>query len=82
MFIGNLTMSVSNRRQRPLASEPRRILTLREWAELNSLGLTNAKQIIASGNGPKITQLSARRIGIREDHAAEWQAARVRQDRA
>jgi hypothetical protein len=81
MFTWNLIMSDSNRRQRPLASEPRRILTLREWAALNSLGLTNAKQIIASGEGPKVTQLSKRRIGIREDHAAEWQAARVR-DRA
>lgn len=77
-------MSDSNRSQRPLASKrlPHRILTLRQWAELNSLGVRTAKRIIAAGDGPKITQLSDRRIGIREDHNREWQDSRVRRDRA
>jgi hypothetical protein len=76
-------MADSNRRQPPLASDrlPHRMYTVPEWAELNSLGVRTAKRILASGNGPKITQLSERRVGIREDHNAEWQAARVR-DRA
>jgi predicted DNA-binding transcriptional regulator AlpA len=78
-------MSDSNRRQRPLASErvPHRVrvLTLRQWAELNSLGVRTAKRIIASGNGPKITQLSDRRIGIQERHNEEWLASRVRDRR-
>ena len=73
-------MSDSNRRQRPLASEHlHRILTVQEWAKINSLGLRSAKRIIAAGDGPKITQLSTRRVGIREDHAVEWQNARVRE---
>jgi predicted DNA-binding transcriptional regulator AlpA len=77
-------MTDSNRRQRPLASErvPNRVLTLRQWAELNTLSERTARHIIASGNGPKVTQLSGRRIGIREDHNAEWLDSRVRQDRA
>jgi predicted DNA-binding transcriptional regulator AlpA len=73
----------SNKRQRPLASEyrSRRILTLQQWAELNSLSYFTAKRLIAKGDGPKVTQLSQRRIGIREDHNDEWQAARVRSAR-
>jgi predicted DNA-binding transcriptional regulator AlpA len=71
-------MSDTNRRRREPALEPRRILTVREWAQLNSLGLPTARRIIAAGDGPKITQLTVGRIGIREDHAAEWQNSRVR----
>jgi predicted DNA-binding transcriptional regulator AlpA len=64
--------------------EPRsyRILTLQQWAASTSLGYNTARRLIASGQGPKITQLTERRIGIREDHAREWLDARVVRDRA
>jgi predicted DNA-binding transcriptional regulator AlpA len=73
-------MSIDYQRQPPSASisSSDRVLTLRQWAELNSLGYRTAQRIIASGNGPKIVQLGDRRIGITEAHNREWQASRVR----
>ena len=73
-------MSIHDQRQPPLASvsSPDRVLTLRQWAELNSLGYRTAQRIIASGNGPKVVQLGDRRIGITEAHNREWLASRVR----
>jgi predicted DNA-binding transcriptional regulator AlpA len=60
---------------------PHRVLTLREWAKLNSIGYRTAHRLIASGKGPRLTQLSDRRVGVREVDNAAWQASRVR-DRA
>jgi predicted DNA-binding transcriptional regulator AlpA len=67
-------------RQRELASErrPSRVLTLKQFADLNSLGLRTVKRLIAEGKGPKVLQITDRRVGIREDDAAAWQASRVR----
>jgi predicted DNA-binding transcriptional regulator AlpA len=66
-------------RQRPLAPEPRRnrVLTLAQWADLNSLSYASAKRLIASGQGPKLIKLSERRIGVREDHNEQWQNSRI-----
>jgi predicted DNA-binding transcriptional regulator AlpA len=60
------------------AHVPDRILTLKQWCSLNSIGITTAKRLIAAGDAPPIIQLAPRRIGIRESDAAAWQAARVR----
>ena len=57
----------------------RRVMTLRAWCELNGFSLPTGRRIIASGRGPKITQLGERRVGIREDHNAEWQDSRIRE---
>jgi predicted site-specific integrase-resolvase len=54
------------------------MLSRRQWAEINGIGLRTADRILASGDGPVVTQLTDRRIGIREDHNAAWQAARIR----
>jgi hypothetical protein len=35
------------------------------------------RRLIESGDDPKITRLSDRRIGIREDHYHEWLNSRV-----
>jgi predicted DNA-binding transcriptional regulator AlpA len=58
--------------------QPKRILKFKEWCALNGISQDLGHRLLRSGKGPKITQLSDRRIGVREDHAAEWQAARVR----
>jgi hypothetical protein len=55
-----------------------RVLTFKEWCKLNGFSERTGLRILNSGDGPKITQLSARRIGIREDHNAEWQERCVR----
>src|SRR5262245_16354905 len=49
----------------PLArSHPNQILTFHEWCRLNRISVRTGRRIIASGNGPTVTQLSPQRIGI------------------
>jgi predicted DNA-binding transcriptional regulator AlpA len=55
-----------------------RIMTFREWCERNSFSPVTGWRIMKAGDGPKVTQISARRIGIREDHHAAWLESRVR----
>jgi predicted site-specific integrase-resolvase len=64
-------------RVRAPAQQLHRVLSFREWCELNNISPDTGRRIIAAGK-IKVTQLSDRRIGIREDHAAEYQAACVR----
>jgi predicted DNA-binding transcriptional regulator AlpA len=49
-----------------------RVMTFREWCERSGFSAVTGWRIMKSGDGPKVTQLSARRIGIREDHHAVW----------
>jgi predicted DNA-binding transcriptional regulator AlpA len=69
-------MSKLNRRQRELAHVDR-ILTIDEFAKLNSISVMTLYRAIRRGHGPKVIKLSLRRIGIRESDGAAWQAARV-----
>jgi hypothetical protein len=55
-----------------------RCLTFREWCQLNSIGERTGRRILASGNGPVVTQLTTKRIGITVRANREWQAARAR----
>ena len=49
-----------------------RIMTIREWCERTTVSEVTGWRILKSGNGPTVTRISQRRIGIREDHNAEW----------
>jgi len=62
----------------PLTAEEQRVLTLREWANLNSLSFGTAKRIFAEGRGPTTVQLSKRRVGVRMIDNRIWQEARLR----
>ena len=55
-----------------------RCLTFREWCQLNGIGERTGRRILASGNGPVVTQLTDKRIGITVRANREWQAARAR----
>jgi hypothetical protein len=57
---------------------PLRVFTFKQWCEKNGLSDRNGRRILKNGDGPKITQLSERRIGVREDHDLEWLESRVR----
>lgn len=57
------------------------LLTLPQWARLNSIGLTSARRLIKAGLGPRVIKISPRRLGIRMADNDEWQAARVRDAR-
>jgi hypothetical protein len=55
-----------------------RCLTFREWCQLNSLGERTGRRILASGNGPVVTQLTTKRIGVTVANNRRWQEARAR----
>jgi hypothetical protein len=59
-------------RQR-LAEDDDAVLTLREWAALNGFSERQGKTILANGDGPVVTRISNRRIGISRRNNRAWQ---------
>lgn len=55
-----------------------RVRTVRETADLLGISLPTLKRILAAGDGPVVTQLSERRLGIRDSHRMVWLDARAR----
>src|SRR5262245_46733345 len=55
-----------------------RCLTFNEWCALNGIGQRTGRRILSSGNGPTVTQLSDKRIGITVRANREWQERRSR----
>jgi hypothetical protein len=53
------------------------VLTLREWAALNGIGLRTAHRILDGLDPPAVVRLSARRVGITVKSNREWQARRA-----
>jgi len=66
------------RKQEHLTVDDQKILTVKQWAELNAISLWSAKKLIREGNGPRVVQLGERRIGIRVIDNARWQERRIR----
>jgi predicted DNA-binding transcriptional regulator AlpA len=62
----------------PIGADDDRVLRFAEWCRLNSFSIATGRRIIAAGTGPRIIELSARRVGIRVRDNREWQAKRVR----
>jgi predicted DNA-binding transcriptional regulator AlpA len=54
-----------------------RIHSLKEFAELMGISIATLRRMIRTGVGPTITRMSARRVGIRDDHGRQWQDARA-----
>jgi predicted DNA-binding transcriptional regulator AlpA len=61
----------------PLGLADDRVLTLSEFAKLAGISPVTLRRRIAAGDGPIITKLSERRLGIRVRHAREWLDARA-----
>jgi len=53
-------------------------MTFHDWCALNNFSVSTGRRILASENGPAVTQLSPRRIGITIGANRRWQAARTR----
>jgi hypothetical protein len=53
------------------------VLSIRAWAAVSSLGYSTAKKILAAGEGPRVTRLSAGRIGVRMSEHQRWLAERT-----
>lgn len=56
----------------PLPVKPDAVLTVPQWAGLVGIGYSTAKDLIHKGKGPKVTRLSAKRVGVRVSHHHEW----------
>jgi len=54
-----------------------RVLSFADWCALNAISLATGRRILASGQGPIVTRLSARRIGITVGNNARWQQSRA-----
>jgi predicted DNA-binding transcriptional regulator AlpA len=55
-----------------------KVLTFRQWCQVNGFSKATGHRLIKAGEGPSILQLSPRRIGIKESANAAWQASRAR----
>ena len=61
-----------------MKTEDLTFISLNEYALRRGVSLATVKREIKKGGGPKLTQLSKRRIGIRLDHYREDCERRVR----
>jgi hypothetical protein len=73
----------SRRAQRPLPPLPAvlndaQVLRFKEWCGLNRISERTGRRLLASGNGPVTTRLSAKLIGITVHANRKWQASRER----
>jgi predicted DNA-binding transcriptional regulator AlpA len=66
------------RREQHLTQDDLKVLTLKEWARLTGVSFQTAKRLIAAGEGPRIIQLSTKRMGVRMIDAARWSEQRLR----
>lgn len=60
------------------AAHPDQVLSFHEWCRLNYISVRTGRRIVARGEGPIITKLSPKRIGITVANNAIWQASRAR----
>jgi hypothetical protein len=61
----------------PFGLSDDRVLTLAEFAKIAGISLVTLRRRIAAHDGPIVTKLSERRLGIRVRHAREWLDARA-----
>jgi hypothetical protein len=61
----------------PLGLFDDHVLTLAEFAKIAGISLVTLRRRIAAHDGPIVTKLSERRLGIRVRHAREWLDARA-----
>jgi hypothetical protein len=54
------------------------VLFFHEWCRLNRFSERTGRRILKSGNGPVVTQLSPKRVGITIGADRAWKAARAR----
>jgi predicted DNA-binding transcriptional regulator AlpA len=63
---------------RPGSSHGNEVLSFKQWCAINGIGERTGRRILASGTGPAVLQLSAKRIGIRRRDNDAWQETRIR----
>lgn len=53
------------------------VRSLRDFAAMAGISIATLRRLIRSGDGPKITRLSTRRLGVQARHGQEWLDARA-----
>jgi hypothetical protein len=64
-------------RQR-LAEDDDAVLTFKEWCALNAFSERQGRRILKGPNGPVVTMLSDKRIGVSRRNNRAWQQSRAR----
>ena len=64
--------------QRAAGDAAHRFITIQAFSRMLGIHEITGWRLLRKGNGPKVTQLSNRRVGIRADHLKEWLDSRVR----
>jgi ATP-dependent helicase YprA (DUF1998 family) len=54
------------------------VLSFFEWCQLNRFSERTGRRILKGANGPKVTMLSPRRVGITVRNNRNWQQSRER----
>jgi hypothetical protein len=67
-----------HRDERDRALDDQRVMTIDQWCVVNGFSIWTGKRLIKAGKGPKITQISDRRIGITVANNRRWQQSRER----
>ena len=62
----------------PHSAHDAQVLTFSEWCKLNHNQRAHRAKILASRDGPVVTELSPRRLGITIANNRAWQASRAR----
>jgi hypothetical protein len=60
------------------ATHPQQVLSFHQWCLLNDISASTGRRVLVSGEGPVITRVGAKRIGITVGNNAAWQASRER----
>jgi predicted site-specific integrase-resolvase len=66
-----MNLREAERRQRQREHPILRVIPFIEWCELRGISPSTGRRLVHTGK-VKITQLSVRRIGVREDHDQQY----------
>jgi hypothetical protein len=69
-------------RQRLIADDPDAVLLFSEWCTLNGFSPKFGRQLLADGDGPVLTYITAKRIGVARRHNFTWQEKRTSRPRS
>jgi hypothetical protein len=73
-----MTTAIERRRQQTLLEDPDEVLTFKHWCCINKISERSGRRILDAPDGPVVTQMSARRIGITRRNNRAWQQSRER----
>ena len=54
-----------------------RVLSFKQWCEINGFSRSTGQRLVAAGNGPRFIQLSEKRIGVTIGENRRWRASRL-----